>query len=152
MITRIIFFLRLVLILLMFDSSVSDVFPLFSLFTFCIKKRRVGSLLCFVSSVIPAYMSSRLVCLAACGGYEFGRGMSNFMVSILLSQLVGKGRKHIWVTLLDWIQRVLLFSCLSHRVYPSGTGYWTGQFSLSENWRRALCDGVAFFFASVMLG
>lgn len=78
--------------------------------------------------------------------------MSNFTVSILLSQLVGKERKHVWFTRLDWIQRVLLFSCLSHRVYPSGTGYWTGQFSLSENWRRALCDGVAFFFASVMLG
>jgi hypothetical protein len=32
------------------------------------------------------------------GGYEFGRGMSNFTVSILLSQLVGKERKHVWFT------------------------------------------------------
>lgn len=35
----------------MFDSSVSDVFFFFFFFSICIKKRRDGSLLCFVSFV-----------------------------------------------------------------------------------------------------
>jgi hypothetical protein len=136
---------------ILFDSSVSVCYFGYSFFVssfpLCIKKRQVGSLLCFFFYVIV-----RIICHE---DWSASRHVEDMNLDVecplrlrFFCRADGKAGKQ---ALTGWIRSQILFPDFPFEPFPTGTGYRTGRPSSFEGWRINARDGL-LFFPSVMFG